>query len=222
MKCKEMAAILDALSLLPESSGNHQLSSGIRELADVVRLGANDQVKKFVAYAKPTPCAERHHPGSPLLEIRALLISFDQLARLTSRKTVISDIGLVSELIGDNKEGSVADFSDSVRAQLTKAKPPSRKRSKVPTVVRADVVDTYAQQLILGLDGSMEFMPVFEKMKSDRSVRQQEAAAIAAKVLGSGPKSAAKAKAFQRILSRHESRIDLDAKLEALSGRTAS
>ena len=89
--------------------------------------------------------------------------------------------------------------------------------------IRHEVVEEYATWLSLTYKHKIDAFPaVFETMKVDKRVRQQEAHAILKRFRGLGTKSDPKWKSFQLILDRYNNIMDTKARMEATAGRTAA
>jgi hypothetical protein len=84
------------------------------------------------------------------------------------------------------------------------------------------VVTAYLAKLEASLGDDDAFMRVFDTLRADPEVRQVEAVGLAGRFVSPMAASTSKAKAFERILRRHQNIISFDRKQRAVRGRSAA
>lgn len=107
---------------------------------------------------------------------------------------------------------------------MAKRKPSaaSQDQTKRRSAVNDSIVSSYLSKLEAALGDDRAFLPVFEALKADPEVRQEEAVALATKFVAKTAESTARAKALDRVLKRHSALASFRLKQRAMAGRSAA
>jgi hypothetical protein len=89
-------------------------------------------------------------------------------------------------------------------------------------VTNEAVVQTYLGKLQAALGDNRAFLPLFEQLSTDASVRQAEAVELASLFVAKTSDGTSRAKALERVLKRHQSLASFKLKQRAMAGRSAA
>ena len=96
----------------------------------------------------------------------------------------------------------------------------SKRRSSA--VVNENVGVDYLTKLEAALGDDTAFLPIFERLKADERVAQQEAVALATRFMARTPDSTSRTKALERVFKRHAALASFRLKQRAMAGRSAA
>ena len=131
-----------------------------------------------------------------------------------------ADIDKMQKALDIHSDVSVTDLVESLQSKLDELDTTSG--GSPASGLRKQLVAQYVEQLESTLADDKAFSAVFDHMKSNKRVRKQEAAAIAALFLSDKKRSDSRSRSLERIKSRNDRLVDSEAKRRSMSGKSAA
>lgn len=214
MKVGEIRNALELLAAALEAPEQ----SAIKSFCAVFPAADMRSLPQFLKIAEPTPIVSHDRTSKSISDVHDSLQRFIPFARSYAKPALVKDLGALVDMLSRHRSASVPDFVEAARQRLANAS----LRKAPATGVRDDVVAAYVKELEDTYKDKSSFISVFDRLRADKNVRKQEAAAIASHFVHETAVTTARPEALRRILQKHEFYISSAAKARAMSGRSAA
>jgi len=190
-------------------------------LANAIGKGGSQTVAKFLgavenANVEPisgsVPSLGELVP--PVEKLMALLMEAG------AKKLVLTDLGLLLDLLRRFSEVSLAEFESRALRSVASASRP-RAAPGAPPVDKRQLVETYLRRLEAALGNDGLFRAVYRELSADKNITKIEAIEIASRFFEPMAQSATRPKALKKILSRHEKLLDSRDASKSIGGQAA-
>jgi hypothetical protein len=193
-------------------------------LADILRVGKGDEV--VVRDLRALSIALEANKGSATKRAKAAVSS----VRFRASEGVVAVLanfrGLAASLSNEELTSTLDSLLEelgvhvSSEQRLASASKPKRKKKAAGTM-NSDLVADYLERLQAALGDDRKFNTLFESLKADVQIAQDEAVAIASKFYGKTSPGTSRAKALARIRERHDKLVEFT-KNPSSAGRSAA
>lgn len=200
-----------------EAGCDAALSESLEVTAQLLHLLGSKHVVDALPVFAPRGLRVKGRPTGA--EVAASLCQSFKSWSSNDRRGATTDIEALQKFLIELGSASLSEWVKSVRVASASPEAIKGKRKKP---VNKELVESYTDRLEKALRDPDAFAALYDALRGDTAVTQQDLAAIASTFVGKIAASASKKVSLERILSRHKSLMDFRAKEKAFGGRTAA
>ena len=217
MKSGEFGALLRAYADVLGSSGARNAEQQVIGLASLFDLKSSDPVKTVVG--RLTKLSPSMNTGQPNLgEISRWLDGLHDILQHAAKPPVVADLLLIRDFLRNNAAIGLDALAEGAKAPV--AITPKRVPKPKVQVDKAALVSRYLTNLTDSLRDEAKFMLVFDALGSDKAMGKPETVMLAKQFTEASV--CTKKDALKKILGRHQSLMEFEARQKSTAGRTAA
>ena len=216
MKVKPFVAVLSAYAEAIAAHGDRRLVVAVSKLQQAWSPAMAWAVKDLFKRALPrTPVAIVE--TDTVAEFRNALVRLESIVKTVGQKGFKDDLAALIQALEPHAKEDLAAFIQACQLALKETAPQAR-----AVALDEDAAQQYAQLLRETHKESEKFLPVYEKLQSDKRMKQAEMARIASLVAYETAPSTKRAESLRRIWMTHEAYASSAAKSKFSGGKSAA